>query len=77
MNLNSSGYNVEYGSANNAEPGFNQSKSKMFEHKKALRNVSPEMEEELQELSGICYTNRTFNLVLLHETRKWRYGQSN
>jgi len=62
MNLNSSG------DSNNAEqPGYNQSKSKIFEHKKALRNVSPEMENKLTELAQMGYTNRTFNLVLLKQ----------
>jgi len=45
----------------------NQSKSKIFEHKKALRNVSPEMERKLQELHAMGYRNRTFNLVLLKQ----------
>merc|ERR1712228_1005073 len=44
-----------------------QSKSKIFEHKKALRNVSPETDQKLKELNAMRYTNRTFNLVLLKQ----------
>ena len=55
---------------NEQQPGTlpaQQSKSKIFEHKKALRNVSPEMDQKLKELNAMGYTNRTFNLVLLKQ----------
>ena len=48
------------------QPG-DQSKSKIIEHKKALKNVSPELEEKLQELNKMGYKNQTFNLVLLKQ----------
>jgi len=65
MNSNLSGSGCS-GTVNEQQPGT-QSKSKIFEHKKALRNVSPEMDLKLKELNAMGYTNRTFNLVLLKQ----------
>merc|ERR1712024_130436 len=64
-NMNLSGGSDTF---NNAEPG-NPSKSKIFEHKKALRNVSPETESKLTELHDMGFKNRTFNLVLLKQEK--------
>jgi len=64
-NMNLSGGSDTF---NNAEPG-NPSKSKIFEHKKALRNVSPETEAKLMELHELGFKNRTFNLVLLKQEK--------
>merc|ERR1712154_58006 len=64
INMNLSG---DSNKDNTNEPGNNPSKSKIFEHKKALRNVSPEMESKLTELNNMGYKNRTFNLVLLKQ----------
>lgn len=66
VNLSGSGCS----GTNEQQPGTQpapQSKSKIFEHKKALRNVSPEMDLKLKELNAMGYTNRTFNLVLLKQ----------
>merc|ERR1712013_797617 len=62
MNLSGSGSQREQEQM--AAPGTS---SKIFEHKKSLRNVSPEMELKLTELKNLGFKNRTFNLVMLKQ----------
>jgi len=65
--MNLSGSSQEQQPGNDSMESNQQSKSKIFEHKKQLKNVSPEMEEKLQKLVQMGYSNRTFNLVLLKQ----------
>eukprot|EP01084_Bolivina_argentea_P312276 540630_1 len=65
--LNIMNLSGDSGSAHVEQPGNNTSKSKIFEHKKALRNVSKEMDQKLSQLNNMGYKNRTFNLVLLKQ----------